>query len=112
MDRRLLEARVGHVSELLKAHGGGMELVSLSAAGEVVVRFTGMCTGCAYKPVTMASVVRDEILAVPGVTDVRAEGGRMSRHAEERVARYLSNHQWPKPLRRDAEPGASRTRVN
>jgi Fe-S cluster biogenesis protein NfuA len=84
-----LESRIAVVDDLLKAHAGGLELESVSGNGEVVVRFTGMCTGCIYKPVTMAATVRRELMAVPGVRSVTAVGGRMSQEAEERLAYYL-----------------------
>lgn len=105
MDDGALKASIEHVSELLKAHGGGLELESCSTDGDVVVRFTGMCTGCKYKPVTMASVVRQEIMTVPGIKSVSSEGSRTSPYAEERLARYLSE-QWRRPSPRPREEPA------
>lgn len=72
-------------------HGGGLELVSIDDAhddtgdGAVVhVRFTGMCTGCAWKTLTWFGTVKDAIEAVPGVASVDAPGTRVSPQAEAR----------------------------
>jgi Fe-S cluster biogenesis protein NfuA len=90
MERHLVEARVAHLSRMLGAHAGGLELTDVSEQGAVKVRFTGMCTGCPYKALTMAATVRPGLLAIPGVCSVEAEGGRISVEAEERLASYLA----------------------
>lgn len=72
----------------LRAHAGGLELVEV-VDGEVVVRFTGMCTGCAFKPMTMAATVEPLMTGVPGVRGVRALGGRADDEAMRRARRFL-----------------------
>jgi len=91
MDRAALDERVEHVDRMLKAHAGGVELESVTSEGDVVVRFTGMCTGCLYKPVTMAATVRKELMTVHGVQSVRCVGGRVSEEIEERLAYYFGD---------------------
>ncbi len=88
--RRRVEQRIAQLGPVLDAHAGGVELLDVSPAGEVTLRFTGMCTGCRFRPLTMAGTLRPALLAVPGVTRVAAEGARISAEAEERLAYYFS----------------------
>ena len=77
---------VGSLSAALHSHAGGLELVDHGDDGDVTVRFTGMCTGCPLRPVTFTGVVKPALLQLEGVESVHAEGGRLSRQAEERLA--------------------------
>jgi Fe-S cluster biogenesis protein NfuA len=83
-----LEARLRDVRRILDAHAGGVELLSFDD-GVVRLRFSGMCTGCAYRPLTTATTIRPLLLSVPGVRAVETEGGRISAEAEARVAAAL-----------------------
>lgn len=84
-----LERAVADVDQALRAHAGGVELVS-ERDGAVELRFTGMCTGCAWKPQTMAATVRPALLAVDGVRSVTAAGARTSEEADRRMAAFLA----------------------
>jgi Fe-S cluster biogenesis protein NfuA len=78
----------------LAAHAGGIEVIELqdAAAGrEAVVRFTGMCTGCAFKPMTLAATVEPMLTGVDGVTAVRALGGRADPEAMARARRFVAS---------------------
>jgi Fe-S cluster biogenesis protein NfuA len=86
MDQRPVERRVSEVSRLLGAHAGGIELERLDEQGRVGIRFTGMCTGCLFRPVTLATTIRPALLEVDGVTGVEAAGVRVSEHAARRLA--------------------------
>jgi Fe-S cluster biogenesis protein NfuA len=90
-----LEARVrgrlDDVSRLMNAHAGGLELIDLDDNGGVTVKFTGMCVGCPFRPMTMAGTIRPALLAIEGVESVRATGSRISEEAEERLAAALSD---------------------
>jgi Fe-S cluster biogenesis protein NfuA len=78
--------RVEEVSSVLGAHAGGIELEDLDAEGRVRVRFTGMCTGCLFRPVTLATTIRPALLEIEGVTSIEAAGVRVSEHAARRLA--------------------------
>ncbi|GAA3191131.1 NifU family protein [Dactylosporangium siamense] len=83
-----LAGAVAAVNRRLAAHAGAVEV---TAAGEdgVTVRFTGMCTGCAFRPTTFGALVAPLLSAVPGVREMRAEGVRVSPHAARRMAALL-----------------------
>ena len=105
--RRGIEQRLGELAPLLDAHAGGVEILDVTAGGSVELRFTGMCTGCPYRPLTMAATLRPALLRVPGVTHVVAEGSRISAEAEERLAGYLAAapSRWNLPSRIDPRAG-------
>ena len=93
-----LEERLDEVRSILWAHAGGVELVELTEAGVARLRYTGMCTGCPYRPLTTASTVRPLLLEVEGVSAVEISGSRISAEAEERLARAFSRRApapWP-----------------
>ena len=88
--RSAIEARLTLLASALDAHAGGVELRDLSTDGVVSLRFTGMCTGCPLRPVTLNGVVKPALMTIDGVNAVQAEGGRLSREAEERLGRQLA----------------------
>jgi Fe-S cluster biogenesis protein NfuA len=77
--------RLEELRPALDAHAGGVELVGVEE-GVVRLRFTGMCTGCHLRPLTMASTIRPALLDLEGITAVEAEGSRISAEAEARLA--------------------------
>ena len=89
VDRDELDTRLARVGRALDAHAGGIELVRVDPDGRVKVRFTGMCTGCPLRSVSLAGLVRPALESVDGVTGVVAEGGRISAEAEARLARAM-----------------------
>ena len=89
VDRPALERRIGAVSRAMSAHAGAIELLEVSAGGVVRVRFTGMCAGCAFRPLTMRGTIAPALSEVPGVTGVIADGARISEEAAERLAYYF-----------------------
>jgi Fe-S cluster biogenesis protein NfuA len=100
IDAGAVETRVRELSWLMGTHGGGLELDSVSDDGTVRVRFTGMCTGCTFRPLTMVGTIRRGLEDVPGVVRVEAAGARVSEEAEQRLAELLSNG--PNPWQRAA----------
>jgi Fe-S cluster biogenesis protein NfuA len=86
----VVRERLDHLSRLMSTHAGGLELVRLDPDGSVTVSFTGMCTGCPFRPLTMAGTIRPGLLAIDGVTSVRAAGARISDEAEERLAAAMA----------------------
>lgn len=85
VDGDALQARIRQVRAVMRSHGGAIELTGVDARGVVELRFTGMCQGCPFRPVTMHSTIGPALLSVPGVTDVRAPGARVSDHAVQRL---------------------------
>jgi Fe-S cluster biogenesis protein NfuA len=100
MDAAAVAARVEELSRLMRTHAGGLDLESVAPDGTVRVRFTGMCTGCTFRPLTMVGTVRPALTAVAGVTRVEAAGARISEEAEERLAQALAAtpNPWRQPL--------------
>ncbi|MFI6085795.1 NifU family protein [Streptomyces sp. NPDC051217] len=98
LDRATLGKRVHDVSTYINMHAGGLELSSVSDDGAVEVLFTGMCTGCPYRPVTMEATVRPALMEIPGVTSVSAVGSRISAQAERRVAEDFKGHRTGIPI--------------
>jgi Fe-S cluster biogenesis protein NfuA len=86
---REVSERLEEFRPLISSHAGGLELVEVTSTGTVRLRFTGMCTGCLYRPVTIGGL-KPALLGVAGVTAVETEGSRISAEAEERLARYLA----------------------
>jgi Fe-S cluster biogenesis protein NfuA len=106
MDDGPVQRRVSEVSRLLAAHAGGIELERLDEQGRVGIRFSGMCTGCLFRPVTLATTIRPALLEVDGVTSVEAAGVRVSEHATRRLA-AISVPWWGDLSRDGAPPGTS-----
>jgi Fe-S cluster biogenesis protein NfuA len=85
-----LSSTLDRLQDLLAVHAGGIELVELTRDGTAHLRFTGMCTGCMYRPLTTAATVRPFVLAAEGVRAVEIEGSRISHEAEARLADALA----------------------
>ncbi|RKE38663.1 NifU-like protein [Paraburkholderia sp. BL23I1N1] len=90
MNIHAIRSEIEHLDMLLHGHAGGLELVDADDSGTVVVRFTGMCTGCLLRPMTSAATVQPALLRLEGVTEVKIEGSRISDEAARRIARALS----------------------
>lgn len=72
-----LPERVTRIIELMRptiqADGGDLELVHVSASGEVVVRLHGACVGCPSSLLTLRTGIERNLRAhVPEVRSVRA----------------------------------------
>jgi Fe-S cluster biogenesis protein NfuA len=80
----------------MSVHAGAIELLGVSAGGVVRVRFTGMCQGCPFRPLTMHGTIIPALIAVPGVTKVLADGARISDEAAARLAKMVVD--LPTPL--------------
>jgi Fe-S cluster biogenesis protein NfuA len=82
------------VDRALRAHRGGAELVSHGSDGEVVLRLTGMCTGCLFWPATVAGTVKPLLEHSMGApVSVSIEGRRVSEAAMARLAKLAPSHQ-------------------
>jgi Fe-S cluster biogenesis protein NfuA len=80
------------IRPLLAVHGGGLELIEITPAGEVKLAFEGACRGCSLKSVTYALGIRQKLMPITGITEVTVEGVRLSRAALERAARMYGNY--------------------
>jgi Fe-S cluster biogenesis protein NfuA len=80
------------IRPLLAVHGGGLELIEVTPAGEVRLAFEGACRGCSLKSVTYALGIRQKLMPISGITEVTVEGVRLSRAALERAARMYGSY--------------------
>jgi Fe-S cluster biogenesis protein NfuA len=85
VDVPALERRLAQVCAVMRSHAGAVELVEVGLDGVVELRFTGMCQGCPFRPLTMHGTIVPALMEVPGVTEVRAAGARISEFAAERL---------------------------
>lgn len=81
--------RVASLSRVLAYHAGGIELERISPAGDVRLRFTGMCSHCALRPLTLAAVLRPALEKVEGVTSVEIAGLRISEESERKLRKTV-----------------------
>jgi Fe-S cluster biogenesis protein NfuA len=86
VDRAKLEARARLVSRMLAPHGGGVEVVDAGADGAVRLSFTGLCTACWMRPITLENVVGPAFRDLDGVADVQVDGVRISAAAQQRLS--------------------------
>ena len=91
------------IRPMLAIHGGGIELVEITPAGEVRLAFEGACCGCALKSVTYALGVR--LFAV----DCQAEVEKIARAAPGsrvfcRILSDCAGAEWPLSRKFGCEP--------
>jgi Fe-S cluster biogenesis protein NfuA len=68
-----VEAAINKIRPMLKADGGDVELVDVSADGVVQVRLQGACAGCPMSQMTLKNGIERVIKeAVPEVKTVEA----------------------------------------
>lgn len=91
IDREQLHRRLNSINLLIKSHAGAVELVEVASDGIVSVRYTGMCAGCEYRPVTSAATLVPALRDVPGVRGVLVVGSSVSLEADERIAQTLDS---------------------
>jgi Fe-S cluster biogenesis protein NfuA len=85
VDASALSQAMAYLGALLDGHAGGVEVVGV-VDGVVEVAFTRACHACPNLPMTFVSTVRDALLAVPGVTDVRSPDVHAARRTLHRIA--------------------------
>jgi Fe-S cluster biogenesis protein NfuA len=72
------------VNQALYSHAGALEQVGVED-GVVQLRYTGMCAGCMFRPLTTYATVKPLFHEQFGL-DVEIIGSRISAEAEARVA--------------------------
>lgn len=71
--RQQVQVVLDKIRPAVQSDGGDLELVEVSDAGRVLVRFHGACVGCPSSTMTLqAGIERNLMLHVPGVTSVEA----------------------------------------
>jgi Fe-S cluster biogenesis protein NfuA len=91
LDPEAVQRRVVSLDRMLFVHRGGIELRDVSADGKVELRYTGMCTGCTYRPVCSEATVRPALLELEGVESVEILGGRIDAGNQGRLAGGLDD---------------------
>lgn len=91
IDTAELAAAIRDVDTRMKGHAGGIELISAGDDGVVEVRFSGMCQGCFARPTTFEGTIRPRLMRVAGVSEVRANGARLSDEATARLRLLLGS---------------------
>lgn len=77
--------RVNMINNLLAQHAGGIELADIDDEGRIKLKFTGMCTGCLYRPITMSATIRPALMEIDGVSEVEAPGSRIDEDARQKL---------------------------
>ena len=73
LTREQVEAALEAARPELVSHGGNVELIAVNAAGVVLVRLTGTCSGCKSAGATLHNVIEKALKErLPGVTGVQA----------------------------------------
>jgi Fe-S cluster biogenesis protein NfuA len=71
--REEVEAALEAARAELISHGGNVELIAVNAAGVVLVRLIGACSGCKSAGATLHNVIEKTLKErLPGVTGVQA----------------------------------------
>jgi Fe-S cluster biogenesis protein NfuA len=77
------ELALATVNQALHSHAGALEQVAVEN-GVVQLRYTGMCAGCPFRPLTTYATVKPLFRHQFGL-EVEVIGSRISAEAEERV---------------------------
>ena len=73
------------VSRRLRAHAGGVEVVSVSDDGEVTLAFTGNCVKCPAQAMTFGASILPAVEGLPGVNRVSMRNLSVSDAALRRI---------------------------
>lgn len=84
VDRAAVARAVDEINVMMESHAGRIVLERVTDDGVVELRFDAFCSGCLYRPATMAATIRPRLLEIPGVTRVVAPGATISDAAARR----------------------------
>jgi Fe-S cluster biogenesis protein NfuA len=73
------------VSPALRGHLGGIDATGVDEEGRVHVRFTGACTTCAYRKMTLVGAVYPRLASIEGVEGIACEGVPVTRRELDRM---------------------------
>jgi len=72
--RLSVQELIEEIRPAIQMDGGDVEFVSLDAAGKVIVRLAGACTGCAMSQLTLKHGIENLLVSrLDGITSVEAE---------------------------------------
>jgi len=72
--RLSVQELIEEIRPAIQMDGGDVEFVSLDAAGKVIVRLSGACTGCAMSQLTLKQGIENLLVSrLDGITSVEAE---------------------------------------
>ena len=95
-DLRLDEVRAVLDREIrprLAAHLGSAEIDRIDDDGIVHLLFTGACTSCAYRKVTLLGAVYPRLREIDGIEGVASPGVPVSLSEQQRVAATLDRYE-------------------
>ena len=78
-------AALDTIQRRLRAHAGGVEVVSVSDGGEVMLAFTGNCIKCPAQAMTYGASILPVIERLPGVSAVSMRNLSVSDAAIRRI---------------------------
>ena len=73
------------VRRRVRAHAGDVEVVSVSAEGDVLLAFKGACASCPAQAMTFGAAVMPAVERLPGVREIMANGMNVSPAAMRRI---------------------------
>jgi Fe-S cluster biogenesis protein NfuA len=85
LDRGALDEALASIRGRLRAHAGDVEVVSVSADGDVTLAFTGACVACPAQAMTFGSAVLPIVESVEGIGTIKVEGMNVSAAAMRRI---------------------------
>ncbi|SDH83967.1 Fe-S cluster biogenesis protein NfuA, 4Fe-4S-binding domain [Sinosporangium album] len=91
------EQALSSIRRRLGGHGGDVTIADVQD-GTVHVTFHAACEHCPAQALTYVSAVRETLLQVPGVKEVRAPQVRDSRFALDRIASMLELTPFNRPV--------------
>lgn len=78
-------AALDAVRRRIQSHAGDIEVVSISAEGEVVLGFTGTCVACPAQAMTVGAAVLPALEGLAGVRAINVKGMTVSNAAIARI---------------------------
>lgn len=92
LSERVQEQLDRTVRARVQSHYGDLEIADVGADGAVVLRFSGACTCCPLRPMTVVGAVLPALEGVPGVTSVHVQGVSVSEAAVRRFERFRATN--------------------
>jgi Fe-S cluster biogenesis protein NfuA len=85
LDPDALRQRIRDIVDVMQSHAGAIELIDVSESGDVTIKFTGMCQGCRFRPMTLYGLIVPALREIPGIGRIDVRGLRLSDEAVQRM---------------------------